>query len=354
VDLDRSPIRNQRTRRREALREIREELERVRRSEARVAEALGSLRAARHRVEELVRSIAVEDDAVRDIVREEVAAAVDGSTPADESRAPRVRAGAGLPVGSRTGLITVPEEDGDGTDDANDPARAVRVEDESSFGLDKARAIRLVAVAVASVLVVAMVGWLGVRALRDEPPTPAITLGGDTSPATLSQGATADAREVEEQSNSPSRFFLMLPEDASQRAAVYDSLWDARSPLFEPLLVHLERATSDRAVNEALEAWRAASLTPLQSDLLHSALVQYALTQETGADLTVDGQLLRNPCRGTSCSALLNFWETRKDSLGLPPVPEDAPTDPAALRVAENVLVLGALEEAHQRSTNGG
>jgi hypothetical protein len=352
VDLDRSPIRNQRTRRREALREIREELERVRRSEARVAEALGSLRAARHRVEELVRSIAVEDDAVRDIVREEVAAAVDGS-PADEPRAPRVRAGAGLPVGSRSGLITLHEEDGDGTDDAHDPARAVRAEDASTFGLDKERAFRLVAVAVASVLVIALVGWLGVRALREEPPTPALTLGGDTSPATLSQGAAANAAEAEEQSKSPSRFFLMLPEDASQRAAVYDSLWDARSPLFEPLLVHLERATSDRAVNDALEAWRAAALTPLQSDLLHSALVQYALTQETGADLTVDGQLLRNPCRGTSCSALLNFWETRKDSLGLPPVPEDAPTDPAALRVAENVLVLEALEEAHQRSANG-
>jgi hypothetical protein len=352
VDPDRSPIRNQRSRRREALREIREELERVRRSEARVAEALGSLRAARHRVEELVRSIAVEDDAVRDIVREEVAAAVDGS-PADEARATRARAAAGLPVSTRSGLFTAAEADGDGTEDRNDdPARAVRPEEEDAFGLDKDRAVRLVAVAVASVLVVALVGWLGIRALRDEPPAPALTLGGDTSPATLSEAAAAS--EVEEQAQSPSRFFLMLPDDASQRAAVYDSLWDARSSLFEPLLVHLERATSDRAVNDALQAWRAAALTPLQSDLLHSALVQYALTQETGADLTVDGQLLRNPCRGTSCSALLNFWETRKDSLGLPPVPDDAPTDPAALRVAENVLVLGALEEAHQRSANGG
>src|SRR5688572_32890827 len=102
VDLDRSPIK--RSRRREALREIREELERVRRSEARVAEALGSLRAARHRVEELVRAIAVEDDAVRDIVREEVAAAVDGSSAGgDEPRAPRRAAAAGLPLDRGTG-----------------------------------------------------------------------------------------------------------------------------------------------------------------------------------------------------------------------------------------------------------
>src|SRR5688572_31960206 len=101
VDLDRSPIK--RSRRREALREIREELERVRRSEARIAEALGSLRAARHRVEELVRAIAVEDDAVRDIVREEVAAAVDGSSASDEPRAPRRAAAAGLPLDRASG-----------------------------------------------------------------------------------------------------------------------------------------------------------------------------------------------------------------------------------------------------------
>jgi hypothetical protein len=290
---------------------------------------------------------------VRDIVREEVAAAVDGSSASDEPRAPRRAAAAGLPLDRASGLFGSAVEDGAGDDD---PAREVEPEKENALPADTGRAVRLVAVAVASVLVVAMVGWFGVRALRDEPAAPSLTLGGDTSPATLSQGAEEAAAQVRdrETEQAAGRFFLMLPEDASQRAAVYDSLWDARSPLFDPLLVHLERSTSDRGVNDALEAWRGATLTPLQSDLLHSALVQYALTQATGADLTVDGQLLRNPCRGTSCSALLNFWETRRDSLGLPPVPDDAPTDPAALRVAENVLVLGALEEAHQRSANGG
>jgi hypothetical protein len=153
------------------------------------------------------------------------------------------------------------------------------------------------------------------------------------------------------------RFFTELPRAASARAEVYDSLWSARSPLFDPLLERVEDSASQDVVRQALEAWREGTLTPLQSDLLHSALVQYALKSEMGADLTVDGLLLRNPRRGASCTALLNFWETRAGSLGLPPVPEDAPTDLAGLRVAESVLVLKALEDpsapANGRPANG-
>jgi hypothetical protein len=348
MELDRSPVRDRRLRRREALREIREELERVRRSEARVAEALGSLRAARHRVEELVRGLAVEDEAVRNIVREEVAAVVDDRTvESDAMEEPRSASG-------RRGLFafndTASEGDsGTGTEEGES--------DEDSLGLDKGRALRLVGAAAASVLMVAAVGWLGVRALRDAPPTPSLTLGGDTSPPapelTLDEPVSGEPGGQRPESRGE-RFFTALPSAASARAQVYDSIWRARSPLFEPLLAQLEDATTESGVRSALDAWRSGTLTPLQGDLLHSALVQLALEQEIGADLNVDGQLLRNPCRGASCTALLNFWETRAGSVGLPPVPENAPTDLAALRVAENVLVLKALENASGRAVDAG
>jgi hypothetical protein len=124
--------------------------------------------------------------------------------------------------------------------------------------------------------------------------------------------------------------------------------------VFNPLFAQVESATQDDAVKEALAAWRAGSLTALQRDLLHSALVQFSLREEMGAKLDVDGQLLRNPCRGASCSALLNFWETRGQGYGLPPVPDDAPRNTEALKTAESVLVLRRLETLHRaRETTG-
>jgi hypothetical protein len=346
MEPDRSPVRSQRLRRREALREIREELERVRRSEARIAEALGSLRAARHRVEELVRGIAVEDDAVRNLVREEVAAAVDDRDTAHDDPAVRPPAGGGV-----RGLFAFHEsEGGDSTGDTTTESADEESEDDLFQGDSRRAALRMVGTVTASVLVLASVAWLGVRALRDAPDGPSITLGGDTSPVAAEEvggapvsGEPGGGARPSEQSG---RFFSALPAAARERAHVYDSIWRARSPLFDPLLGQLEDATSERSVRSAIEAWRAGNLTPLQGDLLHSALVQLALEQQIGADLTVDGQVLRNPCRGASCTALLNFWETRAGSVGLPPVPENAPTDLAALRVAESVLVLKALERA--------
>jgi hypothetical protein len=341
MELERSPVRSRRVRRREALREIREELERVRRSEARVAEALGSLRAARHRVEELVRGIAVEDDAVRDIVREEVAAAVDGTTD-EAARQERPRS-----VGGVRSLFGGDGSPGD--EEGAPPASAEPLEEADSEEEDASGAFRLVGVAVASVLVIAAVAWFTVRALSDAPEGPSLTLGGDTTPAVAeAEVGEPVSGEPGGQARSEARsetFFAALPNEAGDRAEVYDSIWNARSPLFDPLLERLEGATSEGGVRNALTAWRSGNLTPLQSDLLHSALVQYALEQEIGADLNVDGQLLRNPCRGASCTALLNFWETRASSVGLPPVPEDAPVDVGALRVAENVLVLKALAD---------
>jgi hypothetical protein len=327
-------------RRREALREIREELERIRRAEARVAEALGSLRAARQRVEELAGAFTLEEKTVRDIVRQELQA-VD----------PRAASGEGdedadvLGVSGLFGAPAAADEAGQPAGTDGGAAEPVATETRRSFWL--------VGVAGLSVLVVAAVAWLAVAAFRGVTEPQTITLTGDTTPPVseaiedeAQNAGDAEAGGASETEEGTERFFTLLPDGASARAAVYDSLWAARSPVFEPLLERLEGVTGESTVRRALDAWRAGSATPLQRDLLHSALVQYSL-REMGADLSVDGQLLRNPCRGASCSALLNFWETRREEFALPPVPEDAPRNTDALRVAENVLVLRTLEDLH-------
>jgi hypothetical protein len=343
-------------RRREAMREIREELERVRRSEARVAEALGAARAARQRIEELVRSLALEDEGVRDIVREELRAVsaerpAQATDPADDGAASSLFA-------SRPG-----------DDDTEVPTYAAEDEPEAESAAaaetlpEGHRSLWLVGVAALSVLVVAAVGWLTYQTFNASA-EPTLTVGGDSAPplegpeagatGAAEVGAPEGRSAARSEPEDPERFFTLLPESANARAAVYDSLWQAHSAVFSPLLERVEDATEESTLRRALQAWRAGTLTPLQRDLVHSAFVQYSLRAQTGANLALDGQLLRNPCRGASCSALLNFWETRGQSLGLPPVPEDAPRNTAALRMAENVIVLRTLEEVHrERSTNG-
>jgi hypothetical protein len=172
MELDRSPLRGRRARRREALREIREELERVRRSEARVAEALGSLRAARHRVEEWC------------------APSRSKTKPCATSCARKwLRPWTSVP---RAGPVRVKGRARSGgsappAPSATSPRRSPRKSREAWAGAAisgeeaAGRSLRLVGVAVASLLVVALVGWLGVPALADAPQAPSLTLGGDTT-----------------------------------------------------------------------------------------------------------------------------------------------------------------------------
>jgi hypothetical protein len=400
-------------RRRAAAREIGEELERIRRSEAKIAEALGSARAARQRVEELVRTLALEDEGVRDIVRQELRAAggerspsAAEGPPASETGEPPIRTKGGHPqsstgeeLDSATGerpssgtgarpSSTAAQADHagvsslfrrrdrtprpEGSEDASESdgaaegiATAEASENGDAHVEEQRRSFWVVGVAGVGVFAIAVAGWLAYQAFRgvEEPPT--LTVGGDSAtplggPVAGANGVLQempmreDEASVEDADREADRFFALLPEPAVQRAAVYDSLWQAHSEVLTPLFERVEGATQESTVRRALEAWRAGSLTALQRDLLHSALVQYALREETGAELTVDGQLLRNPCRGASCSALLNFWETRGEAYGLPPVPEDAPRNTNVLRMAENVLVLKTLEGVHRnRTTNG-
>jgi len=326
-----------RERRRAALREMREELERVRQSEAKIAEAIGSMRAARGRIEELVKGVVAEDDALRDMVREELAA-MDRSG----GGAPRAQEGdQGPAAAGAAGLFTRPGA----AVPADEPPGTPSGRGAESRPHEDHRPLRMVALASAGVLVLALVAWLAIGAFQTTENGP-VVLGGDTVQRPATTPDTAPPATLPTPVDAE-RFFQQLPEDPSQRAAVYDALWDARSPLFAALFQRVRAATTSTPVTRALAAWEVGPLTPLQKDLLHSALVQYALRQEMGATLAIDGQILRNPCRGAACSALLNYWESRGAAQGLPPVPEDAPRNTPTLRMVEAILVLRAMEEAH-------
>jgi len=336
------------SRRREVSRQIVEELERIRQSEAKVAEALGAMRGARERVEELTRLLTADERRMRELVREELEARSPGGEGGlqDEREVGGVAA-----LFSETGAASGPAGNGDG-DEEGATAASVAPEAEESREEGR-RGLRLVAVVAASVITVAGVGWLAWRTFQGPRESETLTLAGGPveeerlpgmpAPETVEQDDPQE--ELREQAE---RFFVTLPKDASLRAAVYDSLWQARSPLFDPLLEEVREATDEGAVERSLVAWASdAPLAPLEDDLLRNALVQYVLREEMGGELAVDGQLLRNPCRGNSCSALLNLWETRGQAYGLPPVPDDAPRNPTALRVGENVIVLDWLSETH-------
>jgi len=343
MSADRSSDRRgqNRERRRAALREMREELERVRRSEDKVAEALGSMRAARGRIEELVKGVMEEDDALRELVREELAAMERSGGGAPRASEGTREGAKGSAAAGAAGLFTRP---GAGPDDEASDAPTGR--NAAPTPHDDHRPLRMVALASAGVLIVALVAWLAIGAFQTTTETGPVVLGGDTLERRATRPDTAPpaaaAPEVDAE-----RFFGQLPEAPSQRAQVYDSLWDARSPLFAALFQRVRAATTSTPVTRALAAWEIGPLTPLQADLLHSALVQYALRQEMGTALAIDGQILRNPCRGAACSALLNYWETRGEAQGLPPVPEDAPQNTPTLPMVEAILVLRAMEDAH-------
>ena len=135
-------------------------------------------------------------------------------------------------------------------------------------------------------------------------------------------------------------------ETPEERLARLDSLFDARSSRFDPLLARLEAAGPPPAVHDALAAWRAGRpLDPSQERRLRDALLQLTLNELTGERLVLDGLVTRGPCGGSSCGVLLRLWEGRGAELGLPPYPPDAASDLQALRTAEGMLLLARLEE---------
>jgi hypothetical protein len=358
----------------EISRRIRDELERIRDAESRVEDALESVRQARRRVEVIARDLSREELRVRALVREELRAATGAGAiaeavpPAAElpevesPRAWRSEPGVGWarrPVEPEVEALPLPEPirvdapvlappSLGATRDADVPLPSPRPAAPSLME----RRSRLVGIGVAALIAVMVVGWLAIRGLqRDPAPDPAAAVVEQEAPPPapeLAAGPPAQPGGATPEPAAPATESVLatLPAEAAGRTALYDSLWTARSPLFEPLVAAVESESDDRAVERAAAAWRDGSVDVQEGDLLHSAFVQAALNLRAGRQLELDGQLLRNPCRGGSCTALLDLWRSQRERYGLPEVPSDATTNTTALRQAEVALVLDWMKEA--------
>lgn len=202
--------------------------------------------------------------------------------------------------------------------------------------------------ALAAVLLLAL-GWLGWRTLRptstvSSPSAASAAAGADPAaggaapaadPAAAEDGAAAVLGAVEVDTPAP-----LSP---AERAAVYDSLLRAGSPELEPLVTRLAAASTDPEVRAAIAGWRGRTANAAQFGRLHAALVQLVLREEARPGLVLDGAILRDPCRGDTCGALLEVWRVRGDSLGLPPFPAGGVPAAEPLGVAERVLVLSRI-----------
>jgi hypothetical protein len=353
----------------EHFRRIRDELERIRDAERRVEEALESVRQARRRVEMIARDLGPEELRVRALVRDELRAAAGLSTPPAAAPAPdepqtepepvrpwRSDAPAGwsrraaapeggalpsaLPEPIRVeGPVMVPPSAAPRGASEEPPREATAA---ASWAESRTT---LIGIGAAAVIAVVLIGWLAIRGLQrgSAPgPEPEVAVQ-ETPPAAPTANPPAP---VVATPAAPGSVLATLPDDGAGRTALYDSLWAARSPLFDPLLAVVERDSEDQAVARAVASWRAGGVDVQEGDLLHSALVQAALNLRLGRDLELDGQLLRNPCRGASCSALLDLWRGERQRYGLPEVLADAATNTTALRQAETALVLDWMREA--------
>jgi hypothetical protein len=196
--------------------------------------------------------------------------------------------------------------------------------------------VGLVAVGVVIGLAMGALGYGALVVGADDRESPVATAGEEAevdAPGASASGSPPDDRE------NPT------PATPDERAALYDSLLATRSARLEPLVLRLEAAGAAAPVLAAVEAWRAGrELDPEERRRLHDGLVQLSLNEEAGAGLALDGLLTRAPCRGSSCGALLELWTERGTELGMPPAPEGAAADSAALAVAERVLVLRRAE----------
>ncbi len=162
---------------------------------------------------------------------------------------------------------------------------------------------------------------------------------GGKEPADAPAGVVADVRA----GTAAGAAALSDPLAPVHLAARYDSLFGARDSAFLPMLRSLEAATASASVRAAVAAWRRGLMTEAQQERLHSAFVQLTL-REIDPAVPLDGGILRSPCRGSSCRALLRMWSDRERRLALPPFHTGATGDSAAIRIAERVLVLARVE----------
>ena len=250
------------------------------------------------------------------------------------------------------------------TDALRDELRAVRGEVESIVrrevtraGIDPAQVQAVVRQAVAKELdartpwALARIRWVGpavglavglalglsvfaVYAVRSgapaAPPAPDVAASGEaTAPPAAERVAAPPART-----------------DPAALVARYDSMFAAHAPSLGALVDVLDGETRHADVRTAIAAWRLGRMSDAQRERLHAALVQSALRAEIDSALVIDGNILRAPCGGRSCGALLKLWQERGEALGLPAWSAAAGPDEATIRTVERILVLDRAERA--------
>lgn len=164
-----------------------------------------------------------------------------------------------------------------------------------------------------------------VRRAPESPPTPVAQTEAPAPPA-AERAATA------------------VRADPAALAARYDSLLLAHAPPLGALVDALDPLTRNPDVRTAIAAWRLGRMSDTQRDRLHAALVQSVLRAEVDSALVIDGDILREPCGGRSCGALLELWRESGEALGLPAWSEGAAADVDAIRMVERILVLDRAE----------
>ena len=356
---------------REITRRLRDELARIRTAEAQVEQALQSVRGARRRVEELALSLEMDESRVRELVREEIAAV--GAPPARDAEpaAGRAAGPAGLPwrnapeersrwsrpagAGAAAGAAAAgAARHAEASRLAGSGGAAASAGEATADAPGRRERRRLALVAVAAALTVVVVGWLAFRGLRDGVVPGPMVLSDDAGAPAEERGDVAAEGQEEEEGAPPAGEeagagpLVTLPPSPEARQQLYDSLFAARSALFAPLLDSVAALTDDRDVEGAVEAWGGdGDLGAKDRDLVQSALVQWILKREIDQRVEVDGELLRNPCRGTSCSALLNMWQMGREAFGFPEMPDDAPTNADLLHTVEAMVVLERMQDLH-------
>ena len=114
--------------------------------------------------------------------------------------------------------------------------------------------------------------------------------------------------------------------------------------LLHALVDALDGQSPGADVRTAIAAWRLGRMSDAQRERLHAALVQSVLRAEVDSSLAIDGNILREPCGGSSCGALLELWQERGEALGLPAWSAAAAADPNTIRTVERILVLDRAE----------
>ena len=122
------------------------------------------------------------------------------------------------------------------------------------------------------------------------------------------------------------------PPTPVELAARFDSLFAARDRRLGAVLV----AVPPSSRTTALDAWQAGG----DSEVVHNVLVQLALRALVDPTLDVDGAILRSPCRGQTCGALIEHWRAHLGDPRYPPLGPGPAVDAAGLAQVERILIL--------------